>query len=75
MIQTVTQYLIQCDTPGCGKKSGIHHDRDKIVRMGNEQGWQWKYYTPDSLIPVKLFRCPKCVKAGLFPDRWNEEAV
>lgn len=71
MIQQQVQYLVVCDS--CGKRSGIHHDQDKLIEQVEANGWQSKLAAFTGNRPL-LFRCPKCIKFDVRPDGWFEEA-
>lgn len=77
MIQTITQYLISCDVLECSKRSGARSNanalHDELISTG---GWESREVEdpngPEVLFPISIYRCPKCVKAGKYPTRWDE---
>lgn len=75
MIKPITQYIITCDTPGCGKQSGVHHDIEALTAQVMNLGWR-KRIDPDvlpSVLTRTQFRCFKCVRANEYPEGWTPE--
>lgn len=76
MIKPVTQYIITCDTSGCGKQSGIHHSTEALTAQVENLGWKRRKVHTDTEIKVVTevqFRCPKCVRNGEYPEGWPQE--
>ncbi len=66
MIEQKTQYIVVCDS--CGKRSGLHHDKEVLTDQVESQGWQSKRSCKDT--KNLLFRCAACVARNLRPDGW-----
>lgn len=78
MIKPVTQYIITCDTPGCGKQSAIHHSTEALIGQVENLGWKKRSvrYGPQNAREVVIqFRCPKCVRNGEYPEGWTPEVA
>lgn len=58
MIVTVTQYILMCDEPACGKKSGCSHSVEHLFQDALSRGWVKRRGT-DSAFDVL---CPSCVR-------------
>lgn len=74
MIKPVTQYIITCDTAGCGKQSGIHHSPDALADQIANLGWK-RRKIPNHPQELVQHRCPKCVRNGEYPEGWTPEVA
>lgn len=68
MIETKVHYIVKCDTDGCGKRGPAWGTEHACHTNAITQGWEFQD-VPGS--PVRIYRCPKCVKAGKTPNGWE----
>ena len=64
MLVEMVQYRIVCDV--CGKGTGLHHNEFSVIADAKAVGWEGSQAF-EATARDRLWRCPKCVKAGKFP--------
>jgi hypothetical protein len=69
VIEQIVSYRVRCDSDGCGKATGAHHDQAAITAQAAASGWETRT-VPAAVSGLTLWRCPKCIKAGKFHERW-----
>lgn len=64
------QYRIKCDSIDCLKSTGHRTDLNALECEAVYLGWEVQ---ADQSSPVKLFRCPACVRLRRFPPGWRDQ--